>query len=74
MVISLGFIDFSWENLIAESFIMMHHTHGGLKYSEIINLDFDVYEEYLKLAMELNEKSGKGDTSINGRCHTDLQS
>lgn len=38
----------------------MHYTNGGLTYSDLLNLPFDRYEEYVKEAIRIQPKEEDG--------------
>jgi len=52
---AIKFIDFTKENFIKESFLIMYYTKGGINKKELDGMPFDEYEIWLKEAIIVQE-------------------
>lgn len=57
---SIEWLDFDIIMFLNEAYVIMQITNGGFGYTELRNMDFNDYEEVIKITKPLAEKMSKG--------------
>ena len=56
---AIKLIDYPMEDFIQENMLMMNMSKGGLTYSDLCSLPFDVHQRYCKISADLQEELKK---------------
>ncbi|MBD3277830.1 MAG: hypothetical protein GF388_05990 [Candidatus Aegiribacteria sp.] len=54
---AIQLLDFGWQQLIHEAFLIGHHSNGGYAFECVKELPMDLYEQVYKIAKDMNNAS-----------------